>query len=94
MHGWSVVIRDAETGEEISSIYRIEITLDARELNIARIYYYKEREDGSHYIDEKTGDAARAECMRNYPEVDVYAYETEISGKCPHCGEEITVQQQ
>jgi hypothetical protein len=73
--GWKVCIYDAETGEQINNIYRAEITLDARELNVVKLFYYKQTEDGAKYIDETTHDVAVASLTRQFPHVDVSAYE-------------------
>jgi hypothetical protein len=37
---FQIIVYDAKTGEAIDNIFRVEVVLDVRELNSARLHYY------------------------------------------------------
>lgn len=71
--GWQLLVYDADTGELVDSIFRIEILLEASEVNMARLYYYKTDEQGK-ILCTAGGSPVREAHAVNFPEFDVYAH--------------------
>lgn len=71
-----VVVQDADTGEYISGIYRMVITLDARaQINEAKIFYYETNEKG-HFVTGEDGRLAEKTIKVQNVEIDdVTAFE-------------------
>lgn len=72
--GCMVKVADVHTGEDIENIYHIEITLDARELNQAVIFYHPCDVEGKMLLDENHDPREETVTVKD-PEIDIMALE-------------------
>lgn len=71
--GMGTSIVDAETGEPIPHVFRVVITLDAEDINTAKITYYES--DASGRLIVKDDDVVVRTVTSVNPEVDITAVE-------------------
>lgn len=74
LNGWAVKVTDLETGQMISHIAKIVLTLDARELNVAQLEYFAHDEDGKLLLDERRQPIVETVTVSS-PEVSISAVE-------------------
>jgi hypothetical protein len=74
--GRFINVRDVDTGQAITNVCRIVITLDVRQVNKAVVTYWKSDESG-HVIPDDNGDPVQETIAIKDPEVrDVVAFES------------------
>ncbi|GHO99539.1 hypothetical protein KSF_095870 [Reticulibacter mediterranei] len=71
--GIATSIVDADTGEPISNVFRIVITIDVNDVNKAEITYHESNADGKLLV--KDGDVVVSTAESVDPEVDITAFE-------------------
>lgn len=71
--GIATAILDAETGDVITNVAKVVITLDPGDVNKAEITYYETDADGKLLM--KDGDVVASTAESIDPEVDITAFE-------------------